>query len=75
MSVHHLSRRLETLEAVKAAPRARYVVHMSNPPLSDEIAALAQAKAEGRYVAVVPHVCATTEEWQALFAPTGTGGP
>ena len=60
--------RISKLEQYRR-PRASYVLHLSTPPLPDELAAIEQAKAEGRRFAVLPHTCASAEEWLAIHAP------
>ena len=50
-------------------PRSSYVLHLSKPPTPEELAAIEQAKAEGRRFAILPSTCASTEEWLAIYAP------
>jgi hypothetical protein len=50
-------------------PRSSYVLHLSTPPTSEEVAAIEKAKAEGRRFAVLPRTCASVEEWVATYAP------
>ena len=50
-------------------PRSSYVLHLSTPPLPEELAAIEKAKIEGRRFAVLPRVCASVEEWLANYAP------
>jgi hypothetical protein len=50
-------------------PRSSYVLHLSTPPTSEELAAIEKAKAEGRRFAVLPRTCASVEEWVATYTP------
>jgi hypothetical protein len=50
-------------------PRSSYVLHLSTPPLPEELAAIEKAKAEGRRSAILPRTCASVEEWMAIHAP------
>jgi len=50
-------------------PRSSYVLHLSKPPTSEELAAIANAKAEGRRFAVLPRTCVSVEEWLTVYAP------
>jgi hypothetical protein len=50
-------------------PRSSYVLHLSTPPTSEELAAIEKAKSEGRRFAVLPPKCASVEEWLANYAP------
>jgi hypothetical protein len=70
MTGKSLETRIAKLERFRQ-PTASYVVSVSDPPTSDEQAELAQAKAEGRFVAILPHKCANAEEWLAKFASKG----
>ena len=49
--------------------RSSYVLHLSTPPKAEELAAIEKAKAEGRRFAVLPHTCASAEEWLAVHTP------
>ena len=53
-------------------PRSSYVLHLSTPPMPEELAAIDQAKAAGRRFAVLPRTCASVEEWLANHAPRET---
>ncbi|MEY9592279.1 hypothetical protein ABIA06_004570 [Bradyrhizobium yuanmingense] len=48
-------------------PKGRYVLRVSRPPTSDELASIACAKAEGRRHAILPHRCDTVDEWLARY--------
>jgi hypothetical protein len=50
-------------------PRSSYVLHLSTPPRPEELAAIEQAKAEGRRFAVLPRTCPSVEEWLTVHAP------
>ena len=50
-------------------PRSPYVLHLSKPPKSGELAAIEKAKAEGRRFAVLPRTCASVEEWLTVYVP------
>jgi hypothetical protein len=50
-------------------PRSSYVLHLSTPPLPEELTAIEKAKAEGRRFAILPRTCASVEEWLANHAP------
>jgi hypothetical protein len=67
MTGRGLETRIAKLERVRG-PTASYVVSVSDPPTSDELAELARARAEGRCVAILPHKCATAEEWLSKLA-------
>jgi hypothetical protein len=49
-------------------PRSSYVLHLSKPPTLEELAAIEEANSEGRRFAVLPRVCASVEEWLAIYA-------
>jgi hypothetical protein len=49
--------------------RCSYVLHTSKPPTLEELAAIERAKFERRRFAVLPRVCASAEEWLAIYAP------
>jgi len=46
-----------------------YVLHLSKPPTPEELAAIENAKAEGRRFAILPRTSASVEEWLANYAP------
>jgi hypothetical protein len=48
-------------------PRSGYVLRVSHPATADELALIAQAKAEGRRYAIMPHRCATADVWLAKY--------
>ena len=50
-------------------PRFSYVLHLSKPPTTEELAAIEGLKAEGRRFAILPRTCANVEEWLANYAP------
>jgi hypothetical protein len=50
-------------------PRSSYVLHLSTPPAPEELAAIEQAKAEGRRFAILTRTSASVEEWLANYAP------
>ena len=60
--------RISKLEQYRR-PRTSYVLNLSTPPRPEELAAIEQAKVEGRRFAVLPRTCASAEEWLAIHAP------
>ena len=46
-------------------PRAAYVVRLSDPPTAAESSEIEYASQEGRWIAVLPHKCASIDEWVA----------
>jgi hypothetical protein len=68
MIARSISGRIARLERYRR-PRSSYVLHLSTPPLPEELAAIEKAKIEGRRFAVLPHTCASAEEWLATHAP------
>ena len=59
-----LESRIEKLEQHRK-PKSSYVLRVSRPPKSDELAQIARARAEGRRHAIMPYCCATAAEWLA----------
>jgi hypothetical protein len=54
--------RISRLERYRR-PRSSYVLNISMPPTSEELAAIEQAKAVGRRFAVLPLTCGSVKEW------------
>ena len=48
-------------------PKSGYVLRISQPATSDELAQIARAKAEGRRHAIMPYRSATADEWLARY--------
>lgn len=59
-----LQTRIAKLEH-RQKPKGGYVLRVSRPPTSDELASIARAKAEGRRHAILPHRCDNVDEWLA----------
>jgi hypothetical protein len=45
-----------------------YVVRLSKPPARQELLQLLAARLERRPIAIMPHKCATVDEWLARYA-------
>jgi hypothetical protein len=67
MIARGIAGRIARLEQYRR-PRSSYVLHLSKPPTSEELAEIEKARAEGRRFAVLPRVCASVEEWLAIYA-------
>lgn len=46
-------------------PKAGYVLRLSEPATTEELSQVLCARAEGRRIAIMPHRCATADEWLA----------
>jgi hypothetical protein len=68
MIARGIAGRIVKLEQVRR-PRSSYVLRLSSPPTLEELAAIEDAKSEGRRFAILPPVCTSVEEWLATFAP------
>jgi hypothetical protein len=68
MTGRNIAGRIARLEQYRR-PWSSYVLHVSTPPKSEELAAIEKAKDEGRRFAVLPRTCASVEEWVATYAP------
>ena len=68
MIARGIAGRIARLERYRR-PSAYYVLHLSTPPKSEELAAIDKAKSEGRRFAVLPRTCANVEEWLANYVP------
>jgi hypothetical protein len=69
MTARSIGGRIARLEQHRR-PRSSYMLHLSEPPTPEELAAIKDAKSEGRRFAVPPRTCASVEEWWANYAPT-----
>ena len=67
MTARNIAGRIARLEQYRR-PCPSYVLHFSAPPTSEELAAIDEAKTEGRRFAVLPRTCASVEEWLAIYA-------
>jgi hypothetical protein len=47
--------------------RDRYVVRLSDPPTPQERLQLLAARLQRRPIAIMPHKCATMDEWTARY--------
>jgi hypothetical protein len=70
MIARSITGRIARLERYRR-PGSFYVLNISTPPTSEELAALEQAKAAGRRFAVLPRTCGSVKEWLAFHAPRG----
>jgi hypothetical protein len=61
----NLENRIVKLELVRGATRG-YVIRLSDPPTSAELAEIAAARTEGRRHIIAPHPI-TTSEWLAKY--------
>jgi hypothetical protein len=52
-------------------PGSFYVLNISTPPTSEELAAIEQDKAASHRFAVLPRACGSVREWLAFHAPRG----
>jgi hypothetical protein len=68
MTARSIAGRITRLEQFRR-PRPSYVLHLSTPPKPEELAAIEEAKSEGRRFAILPRTCASVEEWLANYAP------
>ena len=68
MIARSITGRIARLERYRR-PRSSYVLHLSTPPMPEELAAIEKAKVEGRRFAVLPRTCASVDEWLANYAP------
>ena len=68
MTGRNTAGRIARLEQYRR-PRSSYVLPLSTPPTSEELAAIEKAKAEGRRFAVLPRTCDSVGEWLAIHAP------
>jgi hypothetical protein len=68
MTARSITGRISKLERYRR-PRSSYVLHLSEPPTPEELAAIEKAKIEGRRFAVLTRTCASVEEWLAIHAP------
>jgi hypothetical protein len=66
-SMRGIAGRITRLEQYRR-PRSSYVLHLSTPPTSEELAAIEQAKAAGRRFAILPRTCGSVEAWLAIYA-------
>lgn len=65
---HEIARRIaERAGSMKPAEGPIYVVRISNPITALERLQLAAARLARQPIAVVPHPCATMEEWLARY--------
>ena len=66
-----INRRIARLEQYRR-PRSSCVLHLSTPPMPEELAAIEGAKSEGRRFANLPRTSDSVEEWLANDAPRET---
>lgn len=70
MTGRNLSFRLAKLEEARVPKvRRQYVYHVSDPPTSDEQAAIDSATGP---IIIMPHPCKTVEDWVAMCGPKET---
>jgi len=53
---------------------AGYVVRLSHPPTDHEQLQLMAARLERRPIAIMPHKCATFDEWYSRYGPSAEPG-
>ncbi len=54
--------------AANAETRGGYVVRLSKPPTTAERLQLLAARLERRPIAIMPHKCASVDEWMERYA-------
>jgi len=64
---------LTSLEKIEAAHAAMvlpfpYVIRLSDPPTEPELAQMRRNNTAGKPFVVMPHKCATADEWMARYA-------
>jgi|GEM_PF-6148259 len=60
-------RRGTAIRRVNGTGEATYVVRLSEPPTPNERLQLLAARLERRPIVIMPHKCATMDEWMARY--------